>query len=494
MRQRTQHKQRTQHSATELDVAIIGSGPNGLAAAVVLARAGLSVRVYEAEDTIGGGARTLELTEPGFLHDWGSAVHAMAFASPFFQQFGLTERVSFVMPEISYGHALDGGRAGIAWRDLARTAEGLGRDGAAWSRLLKPLVDNGQRVAEFVTSPMLPVPRHPFTAAAYGLRALEQGSPLAGLRFRDEVAPAMLAGVYAHSIGPLSTLGAGASGMLLATLAHSVGWSVPVGGSQAITDAMASDFTAHGGVIETGRRIGSLAELPAARAILFDTSARQLEHLAGERLAPGYRRALRRFRNGNAASKVDFALNAPVPWTNADLRQAGTVHVGGLRAEVAAAETAVAKGKYARSPYVLVSQPSLFDATRAPAGKHTLWAYTHVPAGSDRDMTEPITAQIERFAPGFRDVILASQATPATELERHDANFIGGDIATGAASFLQLLARPVLSTKPWRAAPGLYLCSAATPPGPGVHGMGGFHAARLALAEVFGLPMPSLAP
>ncbi|GAA3876267.1 NAD(P)/FAD-dependent oxidoreductase [Leifsonia kafniensis] len=477
-----------------IDANIVGSGPNGLAAAVVLARAGLSVRVYEAEDTIGGGVRTLELTEPGFRHDWGSAVHAMAFASPFFQHFAITERTAFVTPEISYGHALDNGRAGIAWRDLGRTSDGLGRDGAAWSRLLKPLVDNGQRVAEFVTSPMLPVPRHPLTALGFGLRALEQGSPLAGLRFRGDVAPAMLAGVYAHSIGRLPSLGTAAAGLMLATLAHSVGWPIPVGGSQVITDAMVSDIEAHGGVIETGHRIGSLAELPAARAVFFDTSARQLALLAGERLTPSYRRALGRFRMGNAASKVDFALSAPVPWASADLRRAPTVHVGGRYAEVAAAEAAVAQGKYARSPYVLVSQPSLFDVTRAPAGMHTLWAYAHVPAGSDRDMTEPITAQIERFAPGFRDVILASRATPATELEQADANFIGGDIATGSADFRQLLARPVLSSRPWRAAPGLYLCSAATPPGPGVHGMGGYHAARLALHEVFGLPVPSLAP
>ncbi|NYJ20495.1 phytoene dehydrogenase-like protein [Leifsonia psychrotolerans] len=475
-----------------IDVVIVGSGPNGLAAAVVLARAGLSVRVFEAEESIGGGARTLELTEPGFRHDWGSAVHAMAFASPFFQQFGIEKRVPFVVPDVSYGHALDGGQAGIAWRDLARTSDGLGVDGAAWLRLLKPLVDNGQRVAEFVTSPLLPLPTHPLTALSYGLRAIEQGSPLAGLRFRGDVAPAMLAGVYAHSIGRLATLGAGAAGMLLATLAHSVGWAIPVGGSQAITDAMAADFEAHGGVIETGHRIESLDELPAARAVLFDTSARQLAQIAGERLDPSYLRALLRFRMGNAASKVDFALTAPVPWANADLSRTGTVHIGGLRAEVAAAESAVARGQYARSPYVLVSQPSLFDCTRAPAGMHTVWAYTHVPAGSDRDMTEPITAQIERFAPGFRDVILASHATPATELERADANLIGGDIATGAASFAQLLARPVMSSQPWRAAPGLYLCSAATPPGPGVHGMGGFHAARLALRQTFGLPMPSL--
>ncbi|MFT2817054.1 phytoene desaturase family protein [Leifsonia sp. A12D58] len=475
-----------------IDVSIVGSGPNGLAAAVVLARAGLDVRVFEAETTIGGGARTGEATEPGFLHDWGSAVHAMAFASPFFQQFGIDKRIPFVIPEISYGHALDGGKAGLAWRDLDRTIAGLGRDGAAWSQLLKPLVEHGQNVAEFVTAPLLPLPRHPLTALSYGLRALEQGSKLGGLRFTGEVAPALLAGVFAHSIGTIPSLGTAASGLMLATLAHSVGWPIPIGGSQSITDALVADIEAHGGVIEKGHRVTSLAELPSARAILFDTSGKQLLQLAGERLTPSYRRALGRFRSGNAASKVDFALSGPVPWANADLRKAGTVHVGGTRHEVAAGEAAVMAGKYPDSPYVLVVQPSTFDASRAPAGTHTLWTYTHVPAGSGRDMTEAITTQIERFAPGFRDVIIASHATVATELERDDSNFIGGDIATGAAGFRQLVARPVLSSQPWRAAPNLYLCSAASAPGPGVHGMGGFHAARLALRDVFGLPFPSL--
>lgn len=477
-----------------VDVAIVGSGPNGLAAAVVMARAGLSVQVFEAADTIGGGARTLELTEPGFRHDWGSAVHAMAFASPFFQHFGITERVKFIVPEISYGQPLDGGRAGIAWHDIDRTAEGLGRDGAAWLNLLGPLVKNARRVTEFTMSPMLPLPRHPFTALRYGLRALEQGSFLANARFSEDLAPAMLAGAFAHSIGRIPSLGTASAGLLLATLAHAGGWPIPVGGSQAMTDAMVSDLQAHGGTVERGHRILSVDELPEARAVFFDTSAGQLLDIAGDRLAPGYRRALGRFRHGNAASKVDFALSGPVPWANEDLRAAGTIHVGGTRAEVAAGEAAVASGRYPELPYVLASQPTMFDPSRAPAGGHTLWTYTHVPAGSDRDMTEPVTAQIERFAPGFRDVIVASSAMPATAIERGNPNFVGGDIAGGAADFLQLIVRPVLSSKPWRSAPGLYLCSASAVPGPGVHGLGGYQAARLALREVFGLPLPSLAP
>jgi phytoene dehydrogenase-like protein len=477
-----------------LDAVVVGSGPNGLSAAVVLARAGLSVRVYEAATTIGGGARTLESTVPGFRHDWGAAVHAMAFASPFFQRFGITDRVRFEVPEISYGHAIEGDRAGIAWRDLDRTAEGLGSDGAAWRRLFAPLVERSQRTAEFVTGPMVPLPRHPSVAALFGARALEQGSPLSRLRFGGDIAPAMLAGVFAHSIGRLPSLGTGSAGLMLAMLAHSGGWPIPVGGSQSLTDAMADDLREHGGEIVTGTLVGSLDELPQARAVLFDTSPRALLQIAGERLTPSYARALERYRYGNAASKVDFALSAPVPWANADLRRAGTVHVGGRRSQVAVAEQLVSTGAYPERPYVLVSQPSLFDETRAPRGHHTLWSYTHVPQGSARDMTEAITAQIERYAPGFRDVIIASQSTPALGIERGNPNFVGGDISTGSVDLRQLLARPLLSSRPWRAGAGLYLCSAATPPGPGVHGMGGFHAASLALREVFDLPVPELRP
>jgi phytoene dehydrogenase-like protein len=304
----------------------------------------------------------------------------------------------------------------------------------------------------------------------------------------------MLAGVFAHSIGRLPSLGTGSAGLVLATLAHDTGWPIPVGGSQAVTDALVRDLEAHGGTIETGRMIASIDELPLAGALVFDTSPRMLAGIAGELLYPAYARALVRYRYGNAASKVDFALAAPVPWANADLRRAGTVHVGGRRSQIALAESDVAQGGYPRSPYVLVSQPSLFDRTRAPAGMHTLYAYTHVPQGSARDMTETITKQIERFAPGFRDVIVSSRSTPALALERGDANFVGGDISTGTVDLRQLLARPRFSSRPWRAGTGIYLCSAATPPGPGVHGMGGFHAAELALREVFGLPVPDLSP
>lgn len=475
------------------DAVVVGSGPNGLAAAVTLARAGLTVQVVEGADTIGGGARTLELTEPGFWHDWGSAVHAMAPASPFFRDFELGDRVRFVAPEVSYAHPLDGGRAAAAWRDLDRTVDALGRDGAAWSRLLEPLVRHQDQVVRFALSPMLPVPRPFTTAVGFGRRVLEQGSALAGLRFGGDLAPALLSGAFAHAIGRIPSLGAAAAGLMLATLAHGEGWPIPVGGSQAITDALADDLRAHGGSITTGWSITSFDELPSARAVLFATSARSLERIAGDRLHARYRRALRRFRYGNAASKVDFALAEPVPWANPDLRQAGTVHIGGTRAEVAAAEAAVARGQHPERPYVLVSQPSLFDSTRAPAGRHTLWAYAHVPAGSTRDMTEPIVAQLERFAPGFRDVVVASAATPAAMIEQGDTNLVGGDIGAGAVNLRQLLARPVLSSTPWRAGGNLYLCSASAVPGPGVHGMGGYQAAQTALREVFRLPVPSLA-
>lgn len=477
-----------------VDVAVVGSGPNGLAAAVTMARAGLAVQVFEASTTLGGGVRTLEMTEPGHWHDWGSAVHPMALASPFFREFAITERVRFMTPEVSYGQPLDGGRAAIAWRDLERTAEGLGRDGAAWLRMFAPLVRNLDELVEFAMSPMLPIPRRLTAGVAYGLRVLEQGSALHRLRFEDDLAPALLSGAFAHSIGTIPGLGTAAAGTMLAALGHGGGWPIPDGGSQAITNALIDDLGAHGGTITTGHLVASMDDLPPARAIIFDTSPRTLVGIAGDHLTPRYRRALSRFRYGNAASKVDFALSGPVPWANDDLRLTGTVHVGGTYGEVAAAEREVAHGTHPTRPYVLVAQPSLFDASRAPQGRHTLWAYAHVPAGSTLDMTEPITAQIERFAPGFRDLVVASTATPADRLEEGNPNLVGGDIAAGAADFRQLLARPVFSRAPWRAGVGMYLCSASTAPGPGVHAMAGHHAARLALKEIFGLEAPSLAP
>ena len=471
-----------------MDAIVVGSGPNGLAAAVTLARAGLSVRVYEGADTIGGGARTAELTLPGFAHDVCSAVHPMIFSSPFFRDFGLADRVRLVTPEISYAQPLDGGRAAIAYRDLARTVEHLGKDGPAWGRLFGPLVHHVERVSEFIGASMLRIPRSPLTAVRFGLRVLEQGSPAWNRRWQEDAAPALLTGVFAHTIQKMPSIGSAAAGLVLATHAHAAGWPIPVGGSQAIVDAMADEVLALGGEIVTGTTVRSLDELPPARAVLLNTSTRGFLRIAGERVPRRYARRLARFRFGNAAAKVDFALNRPVPWAAPELAAAGTVHVGGTRAEMARAEADVAAGRHPASPYVLVSQPGVADPGRAPAGKQTLWTYTHVPRGSTLDMTEAVTAQIERFAPGFRDVVLASTGTSAADLERYNPNYVGGDIASGAVDVFQLLARPVLSRAPWRTpVEGVYLCSGATTPGPGVHGMAGYHAARLALSDRFGI-------
>ena len=464
-----------------------------MAAAVTMARAGLSVRVYERGPTIGGGARTTELTLPGYKHDLGSAVHPMALASGFFQKFELQKRINLVVPRLSYGHPLDGARAGLAWRDLERTVAELGHDGPAWRKLLAPLVNRAQEVAQFTGSQVLQLPQHPLTVARLGLRILEQGSPAWNLRFRHDEAPAMLAGNNAHSIRRMPSLATAAVGLVLATHAHARGWPIPVGGSQSIINALAADLIDHGGQIFTNTEVTELAQLPPCRVVIFDTSARALARIAAAVLPERYARSLKRFRYGNAAAKVDFALSAPVPWANEALREAGTVHIGGSRAEIAASEADVAAGRHPQSPFVLVSQPSLIDPTRAPAGRQVLWAYTHVPAGSKVDRTEAITAQIERFAPGFRDTIVASVGQTATQLAAWNPNYVGGDIAAGEPSLTQLVARPVLHVNPWRTpAPGVYLCSSSTPPGPGVHGLAGFYAARSALRAEFGLDAPHL--
>ncbi|WP_299169445.1 NAD(P)/FAD-dependent oxidoreductase [uncultured Arthrobacter sp.] len=477
------------------DVAIVGAGPNGLAAGVVMARAGLSVEVFEAERTLGGGSRTMELLEPQHFHDICSAVHPMALASPFFREFGLSERIPFVVPELSYANPLDDGRAGLAYRDLGRTALGLGKDGQAWRRLMRPLVQRIDGVVDTGLNQFLRIPRHPVAAALLGVRTLEQGSPLWNLRFSTEEASALFTGVAAHAVAPLPALAAAGAGLTLGALAHAVGWPIPVGGSQALVTAMADDIRAHGGAIHTARRIESVGEFDDARAVLLDVSPGAVGGLAGDRLPQSYLSTLDRFRFGDGACKVDFILSGPVPWANDEVRTAGTVHAGGTRAEVAASEADVAAGRHPEKPYVLVSQPSLFDSSRALHGRHVLWTYCHVPNGSTQDMTDAIVRQIERFAPGFRDIVVRSHATTAAELEQHNANYVGGDFSGGAVTIPQLLARPSFGPNPWRMpAKGLYLCSASTPPGPGVHGMGGYHAAKLALKDVFGLPMPDLSP
>lgn len=483
-------------SSTTPDAIVIGSGPNGLSAAVTLARAGLAVRVYERNATAGGGTRTEEVTLPGFRHDICSAVHPLAFASGFFRRFGIEERVPFVVPSASYAHPLDGGRAAVAYRDLNRTVDALGVDGPAWRRMLGPLVRNADAVAQFTGSQLFQVPRHPLVAARFGMTMLAQGGPWWDAFFRTEEPGALLTGVFAHSTLPLPSIAGAAAGLTLATYAHARGWPIPVGGSQAIADAMVADLIAHGGEVVTGSEVTSLAELPPARAILFDTGAEAAARLGEDRLPPSYLRRIAAFRNGNGVCKVDFALSGPVPWANAELTETATVHLGGTRAAVARSEREVAAGRHSDDPYVLVSQPSLFDSTRAPAGKHVLWAYTHVPSGSAADQTEAVIRQIERFAPGFRDVVLASSHKTAVEMAAYNPNYVGGDISAGAPNLRQLIARPVVSADPWRMpGRGLYLASAAAAPGPGVHGLVGYYAARSALRHEFGVrAMPSLAP
>ena len=466
---------------------IIGSGPNGLAAAVSLARAGYEVRVLEAAETIGGGVRTAESTLPGFLHDVCSAAHPAALASPFFQAFGLAERIDWIVPEISYAHPLDSGRAGIAWRDIERAASGMGEDGKAWLSLLRPLSRHIDGVVDFTGNQMLRIPHEPVTAVRFAMRMLQEGTPLAKTTFRTEEASSLISGVLAHANTPLPSLAGAAAGLLLAAQAHAGGWMYPRGGAQRIADTMVADLEAHGGSVETGAHIADLGSLDwgdAARGdvLLLNTSPRLA--LTHPDIPARYARALRAYRYGPAAAKVDFALDGPIPWTNHDVAQSPTVHVGGTQAEIWESENAVAAGRVSERPYVLTVQPSVFDPTRAPEGKAVLWAYIHVPQGSDLDATELITQQVERFAPGFRDRILATHAVPASSREAINPSEIGGDILGGAFTIPQALRRPVLGTKPWRTPMrGVYLASASTPPGPGVNGMAGWHAARTALAD-----------
>ncbi|NGO43241.1 phytoene desaturase family protein [Streptomyces ureilyticus] len=482
-------------SAGQADAVIVGSGPNGLAAAVLLARAGLTVAVHEAADEPGGGARTTEAHLPGFHVDTCSAVHPMAAASPFFRTFDLAAHgVELLQPPVAYAHPMDGGRAGLAWRDLDRTADGLGPDGRAWRRLFGPLAEHWQGLADAALSDLRHPPHDPATALRLGRRILTHSSPawLRGrARFRDHVAPAMLAGVAAHAIRPPGSAPAAAVGLVLATLAHAVGWPLPRGGSGAITHALIKQIHEHGGRIITGHRVTSLAELPRAKAILLDVTPAELVRITGDELPARYVRALRRFRHGGGATKVDFALSGPVPWTAPGCDLAGTLHLIGTRGEAQAAERDILAGRHPDRPYVLAVQPGVVDPTRAPTGADTLSAYAHVPHDSSVDVTPMVIAQVERFAPGFRDLILAHHTTTAAEQERHNPNYIGGDIAAGAMTLRQTLLRPALRWDPYATPlPGVYLCSASTPPGPGVHGMAGTHAARRALRQRFGIRTP----
>ena len=465
------------------DAIVIGSGPNGLGAAITLAGAGRSVTVFEAQDTVGGGARSEELTLPGFVHDVCSAVHPLAVSSPLFRSLPLERHgLAWVHPQLPLAHPLDGGTAAILHRSLDATAAALGPDEAAYRRLMSPLVRDWDKLVPQLLGPLLRVPRHPLAMARFGLRAARSARGLAERTFRDEPARALFAGLAAHSMLPLEQPLTASIGLFLGAAGHAVGWPFARGGSQAIADALADHLRSLGGEIVTGRSVDSLDDLPPADVFMLDVTPRQATRIAGSRLPDRYVRRLDRYRYGPGAFKVDFALDAPIPWTAEACGRAGTVHVGGTLAEIAGAERAVAEGGHPDQPFVLVAQQSLFDPTRAPEGKHTAWAYCHVPNGSTVDMTDRIEAQIERFAPGFRERVLARRVTSPASFEQHNANYVGGDIAGGAHDGLQLLFGPALRPVPYSTpARGVYICSSSTPPGAGVHGMCGYFAARAAL-------------
>ncbi len=474
--------------SSQYDAIVIGSGPNGLAAAVTLAEEGCRVLVVEAHQCPGGGARSSELTLPGFVHDVCSAVHPMAVCSEFFRRFPLEEcGLTWIYPPASLAHPLDGAEPALLYPSIEATARGLGKDGQRYRSLVEPLIrDGGELFRRLVGPPAVPPPSLWPRMVRLGMRVLPSVLFLARRWFREEPARALLGGNAAHAILPLDRIvSTGAIGLMLMLANHLRGWPIPRGGSGEITRAMVHRFERCGGEIVCGQRVESLRELPGTRALFFDTTPAAMAELAADRLPGGYRRRLQRFRHGPGIFKVDYALSEPVPWLAPVCRDAGTVHVGGRLEEIARAGGEVWRGKHPESPFVLAAQPSLFDETRAPSGSHTFWAYTHVPAGSTVDRTDAIERQLERFAPGFRDCVLARHTMNCADLEAYNPNLVGGDIAGGVTDWRQLLTRPVVSLKPHATPdPDIFLCSASTPPGAGVHGMGGYAAAREWLRRV----------
>jgi phytoene dehydrogenase-like protein len=469
------------------DAVVVGCGPNGLAAAIRLAQEKLSVLMLEANDTIGGGTRSAELTLPGFTHDLCSAVHPLGIGSPFFRKLPLERYgLHWLQPEFPLAHPVEGEVAAVLQRSLEKTAESFGVDQTAYSRVMGPMVAQSEDLSAEFLQPILHLPKHPLLLARFGLHALRSAAGLINKRFTTVPARALFAGLAAHSFMRLEDIPSAAIGLVLGMLGHSAGWPLPRGGSQRIADALAAHLRLLGGEIRTGFRVEHLDQLPLARATLFDLTPLQLLMLMEEKLPSSYRRRLGRYRHGPGVFKLDYALNARIPWRNESCRRAGTVHVGGTFEEIAASERQVVEGKIPDRPFVLLAQPTAVDPTRAPAGNHILWAYCHVPNGSRFDMTERIENQLERFAPGFRDCILARHAMNCEAMEAKNANLVGGDINGGAFDLRQLVARPIFSATPYRMpVPGYYLCSASTPPGGGVHGMCGFYAAEAALRDCF---------
>lgn len=466
---------------TTYDAVVVGSGPNGLSAALAWAKAGGSVLVCEASETIGGGTRTKDLFGDGSLHDICSAIHPMAQASPFWRTLGLAEQIEWIHPPVAAAHPLDGGNGASVWRSVDATADALGKDGKAYRKKMGPIARDFEAIIKDALAP-LGFPNHPLALTNFGISALQPARLLTNRWFSDDAAKALFAGVAAHSVIPLEAPLSSAIGLMLLAAGHAVGWPLPKGGSQQVTAVLAQMLEAEGGVIECNRRVTALEDLPTEGPVFFDTSPRELVLVAGEELSPAYRARLERFAHGPGVCKVDYRLSEAVPWAYAPAKEAGTVHLGGTFDEIAASEAATFNGERAENPYVLVAQQSLFDDTRTPDDTHTLWAYCHVPNGDPVDDSAAITAQIERFAPGFGEVVLEQHVMNALDFEHYNANYVGGDMAGGANTWDQLFTRPLVSPDPYSTEhPRLFLCSASTPPGGGVHGMCGYHAAQSAL-------------
>ena len=472
-------------STTSYDAVVVGAGPNGLAAAVTLARAGRSVLVVEAADEVGGGTRSAEVTLPGFVHDICSAVHPLLMASPFFKQLPLVDHgLHLAHPSTCLAHPLDDGTAAVLDRDVAGTASCLGPDGRAYEKMMAPLVRNADAIVDAVMRAPL-FPHHPFHALPFWPYAIRSAASLVGSKFSTPRAKAMFGGIAAHSMLPLDRIPSAAVGLFLGLLGHAYGWPVVRGGSQRIADALSAELLSLGGDVKTGWRVERFDELPAAETVLFDLTPRQVLAIAGDRFPAGYRRRLERFRYGPGVFKIDWALDGPVPWTAEACRDAGTVHLGGTATEVAATEGAVARGVMPERPFVLAGQQHLADPTRSHGDVHPLWLYAHVPHAYDRDATEATLAQVERFAPGFRERVVAVHTRGPAALEAHDPNYVGGDIGVGANTLRQLVLRPRPTVDPYSlGVPGVVLCSSATPPGGGVHGMCGHGAAESVLRQL----------
>lgn len=468
--------------SADYDAVVVGSGPNGLAAAVTLARAGCSVLVLEAAATIGGGLRSAPLTLPGFVHDVCAAIHPLAAASPFFRSLPLADHgVTWIEPDAALAHPLDDGQAPMLERSLPRTGAALGVDGGAYVDLMTPLARHWEALTDMLLGP-LRLPRHPLLLARFGLSGLRSARALAESRFSGAAARALFAGLAAHAVLPLDQRPSAAFGLVLGILGHAVGWPLVRGGSQRLADAVVSYLTSLDGEIQANTPIASVDDLPASRVVLLDVTPRQVLRLAGHRLPKSYRRQLERYRYGPGIFKMDWALDGPIPWRAEACQRAATVHLGGTLREIADAEQAAFNGQHSDQPFVILAQPSLFDDSRAPAGRHTAWAYCHVPHGSTADMSERIESQIERFAPGFRARVLARHVMTPAALEHYNPNYVGGDISGGVQDLRQLFTRPAVRLTPY-ATPdrNLFICSAATPPGGGVHGMSGYYAAQTAL-------------